>query len=682
MIEKKNNPHKYVKIKERIKKLSKLINHHRYLYHVLDKQEITDAALDSLKHELYRLEQSFPELIRPDSPTQRVGGKPLLKFEKVRHKISQWSFNDVFDEDEIREFDKRINRFLDKDFGYRIAEIEYVAELKIDGFKIILTYENGILKTAATRGDGKIGENVTANVKTIESIPLHLNKDIDCVAEGEIWMGKDEFENLNNDRKKRNEQLFANPRNAAAGSIRQLDPKIAASRKLDSFIYDLAWAGPTADTLNFGIPKTQFEELNLLKDLGFKVNPNFKLCRNIDEVIDFWKSWQKKKNKAKYWVDGVVIKLNKIEWQDRLGYTGKAPRFAVALKFPAEQATTVVENIDIQVGRTGALTPVAHLKPVAIAGSVVSRATLHNEDEIKKLDVRVGDTVILEKAGDIIPDIISVIKEMRTGEERPFKMPKVCPICKTPVTSEKNSPILKCPNKKCATRHRRSLYYFASKKAFDIEGLGPKIVDAFLDNNLVQDAADFFDLKEGDIISLERFAEKSAKNLIESINNHREIEFSKFIISLGIENVGESTAEDLANRFNTIGNLEKASILELEEISDIGPVVAKSIYNWFRDESNKKFLKKLCSKVIVKKQLQEKGVKFKGLKFVLTGSLYNMARDEAKRMIKRQGGEVTESVSENTNFVVSGSDPGSKYDKAKKLGIKILNEKEFMEMFG
>lgn len=688
MSEKKNDEEKYTKAKVRIEKLKKLINHHRYLYHVLDRQEITDAALDSLKHELYNLEQSFPELVTPDSPTQRVGGKPLEKFRKVQHKVPQWSFNDVFNEEEIREFDERTRRFLDKEYGSKISpeqkirQVEYTSELKIDGFKIILTYENGILKTAATRGDGKVGEDVTANVKTIGSIPLHLNRDVDCVVEGEIWMGKDEFDNLNLDRKKRDEQLFANPRNAAAGSIRQLDPKVAHARKLDSFIYDLAWIKPPVGDLSFEIPKTQLEELDFLKNLGFKVNPYFKLCKNIDEVIVFWKEWQKKKDKTKYWVDGVVIKLNKTEWQERLGYTGKAPRFAIALKFPALQATTVIEAIDVQVGRTGALTPVAHLKPVTIAGSVVSRATLHNEDEIKRLDVRVGDTVILEKAGDIIPDIVSVIKEMRTGKEKPFKMPKVCPICQSSVVSEGDSPIAKCPNKKCATRHKRGLYYFASKKAFDIEGLGPKIVDALLDNNLVQDASDFFDLKEGDIIPLERFAEKSAKNLIRSIDAHREIELSRFIISLGIENVGEGTAEDLADSFNTVEGLERTSLLDLEKVSDVGPIVARSIYDWFRDVDNKRFLKKLLSRVTVKKQTQVKGAKFKELKFVLTGSLSKMSRDEAKKMIKEQGGEVVESVSKNTDFVVYGSDPGSKYDKAKKLGVKILTEKDFLEMLG
>ena len=390
-------------VKKRIEKLKTVINHHRYLYHVLDKEEISDAALDSLKHELYELEQKFPEFITPDSPTQRVGGKPLDKFKKINHKILQWSFNDAFSEDEMYDFDKRVKRMLERELGKTIDKVEYTCELKIDGFKIILTYEKGVLLTAATRGDGKTGEDVTENVKTIESIPLHLERDIDCVAEGEIWMGKNEFEKLNKKRKKNNEPLFANPRNVAAGSIRQLDPKIASSRKLDSFIYDLSSA-------NFDLPKTQLDELNLLKTLGFKVNTHFKLCKNMGEVIQFWKSWEKRKDKMGYLIDGLVIKINEIKLQEKLGYTGKAPRFAIAFKFPAEQATTEILDIDIQVGRTGALTPVAHLKPTLIAGSVVSRATLHNEEEIKRLDVKIGDTVIIQKAGDVIPDIISVVK--------------------------------------------------------------------------------------------------------------------------------------------------------------------------------------------------------------------------------------------------------------------------------
>ncbi|MBI4692296.1 MAG: NAD-dependent DNA ligase LigA [Candidatus Terrybacteria bacterium] len=652
--------------KERIEKLKKTINHHRYLYHVLDKQEISDAALDSLKHELYQLEQQFPQFITPDSPTQRVGGKPLDKFIKVRHKVRQWSFEDAFSEEEIKKFDERIKK------GIKEKEIEYVCELKIDGFKIILTYEKGVLKTAATRGDGIFGEDVTQNIKTIESIPLRLEKKVDAVVEGEIWMSKKEFEKLNAEQKKKGGSLFANPRNAAAGSIRQLDPKIAASRKLDSYIYDLSYLK--------SLPKTQFEELKLLSELGFKVNKNFKLYKNIDEVIDFWKEWQAKREKQDYWIDGIVVKLNRRDWQEALGYTGKAPRFAVAFKFPAQQTTTIVEDVAVQVGRTGALTPVAHLKPVSIAGTTVSRATLHNAEEIKRLGVKIRDTVIIQKAGDVIPEVVKVLKEMRTGKEKEFKMPSRCPICKGQVEREKGGPITRCVNKKCPAKNRQALHYFTSKRAFDIQGMGPKILDALSDNGLIQDAADIFDLKEGDIEPLERFGEKSAANIIKAINERREISLAKFIIALGIRNVGEETSRDLANYFGSIERIEKASFEELEAIGNIGEVVAGSIYNWFRDEYNKKLLKRLLGQVKIINVRPPMSNKLKGMKFVLTGTLASMSRDKAKEKIRELGGEAIESVSKNTDYVVAGEKPGSKYEQAKKLGVKTINEKEFLKL--
>ncbi len=676
------------KERQRIEKLKKAINRHRYLYHVLDKPEISDAALDSLKYELAQLEKKFPEFLTSDSPTQRIGGKPLDEFIKVRHKVRQWSFDDAFSEEEIRDFDERVKRMLVKELGSLASKwkqgfhLEYTCEIKIDGFKIALTYEKGILKTAVTRGDGEVGEDVTQNVRTIESVPLRLGKDVDVVAEGEIWMSKKEFERINNERKKKKEILFANPRNAAAGSIRQLDPKIAASRKLDSFIYDLTFLTPSVDkkTLGVTLPQTQFEELELLKEFGFKVNQHFKLCKNIDEVISFWKEWEKKKDKQEYGIDGIVVKLNERKFQELLGYTGKSPRFAIAFKFAAEQATTIVEDIQVQVGRTGVLTPVAHLRPVLVAGSIVSRATLHNEDEIKRLGVRIGDTVIIQKAGDVIPDVIGVVKDLRIGKERVFKMPDKCPICRSVIKRDADSPLIRCSNNKCAVRHRRALYYFASKKAFDIEGLGPKIVNAFMDNGLIQDAADIFDLKEGDLIPLERFGEKSAENLINAINIRREISLDRFIISLGILNVGEETARDLAEKFGSIEKIEKASLEELESISNIGGIVAKSIYDWFRDDYNKKFLKKILQRVKIKKVKIIKDGKLTGKKFVLTGMLSAMSRDKARGRIRILGGDVTETVSKNTDFVVAGDDPGSKYEKAKRLGVKIIDEKKFLNL--
>lgn len=697
-------------IKTRIEKLKETINHHRYLYHVLDRQEISAAALDSLKRELAELEKKYPEYASPDSPTQRIGGEPLDKFAKVVHKARQWSFGDAFTEKEIREFDERIKRMLMKELPSRQAMpgtsltslvekgVEYACELKIDGFKIVLTYENGVLQTAATRGDGVTGEDVTQNIKTIESIPLKLEKPVNIVVEGEIWMSKREFEKLNQEQKKKNLSLFANPRNAAAGSIRQLDPAIAASRKLDSYVYDIALIEKRGEGVRFSLsdnegessetdtlssfPETQIKELELLKKLGFKVNKNYKLCRNINEVIAYWKEWQKKKNNENYWIDGVAVKLNRRDWQEILGHTGKAPRFAVAFKFPAEQATTVVEDIAVQVGRTGALTPVAHLAPVLVAGSVVSRATLHNAEEIKRLGLKIGDTAIIQKAGDVIPEVVQVLKEMRTGKEKEFTMPENCPVCGGKLRQEKDSPIIRCANKNCSVRRRRALYYFASKKAMNIEGLGPKIIDALLDNGLVQDAADIYDLKEGDLEPLERFGEKSAKNIVSSISEKRETTLTRFLTALGIFHIGEETAELLAENFS-LDDLQKAMPDDLQKIKGIGPKVADSVYNWFKNKKNKVFLKKLLKRISI---ISPKPAKFlenskiKGKTFVLTGTMENLSRDKAKKEIKLRGGQAGESVSKNTDFVVAGDEPGSKYGKAKKLGVKIIGEKEFLEL--
>lgn len=701
-------------VKSRIEKLKETINHHRYLYHVLDRQEISDAALDSLKRELAELEKQYPQYASLDSPTQRIGGKPLDKFVKVVHKARQWSFGDAFTEEEIREFDERVKRMLAKELPSRQAMsndfptslvgkgAEYACELKIDGFKIVLTYENGILQTAATRGDGITGEDVTQNIKTVESIPLKLEKQINIVVEGEIWMSKKEFEKLNKEQKKKNLPLFANPRNAAAGSIRQLDSSVAASRKLDSFIYDIALiakkekrgektsfslSDKEGDSSETGfspsfLPETQIKELELLKELGFKVNKNYKLCQNINEVITYWKEWQKKKDQEDYWIDGVAVKLNRRDWQETLGYTGKAPRFAIAFKFPAEQATTVVKDIIVQVGRTGALTPVAHLAPVLVAGSIVSRATLHNANEIKRLGLKIGDTVVIQKAGDVIPEVVQVLKEMRIGKEKEFQMPESCPVCGGNLVQEKDSPIIRCANKNCSVKHRRALYYFASKKAMNIEGLGPKIIDALLDNNLIQDAADIYDLKEGDLEPLERFGEKSAKNIVNSINEKRKTTLPRFLTALGIFHVGEETADLLAQNFS-LDALRKVSSDDLQKIGGIGPKVAASIYDWFKDKKNKVFLEKLLERISIilpKPSRLFENSKIRGKIFVLTGTMTSISRNKAKEEIKLRGGHANESVSKNTDFVVAGAEPGSKYDKAKKLGVKIIDEKEFLKL--
>jgi len=663
--------------KERIEKLKKLINYHRYLYHVLDRQEISDAALDSLKHELYELEQQFPEFITPDSPTQRIAGKPLDKFRKVRHKVPQWSFNDAFNEEEIREFDQRLKRELGVD------EIDYCVELKIDGMHVILTYEKGLFVLGATRGDGKVGEDVTQNLKTIESIPLRMEKDIDVVVEGEVYMKKSVFHQLNEERKKRGEEPFANPRNAAAGGIRQLDPKVAAERKLDVFIYDLSW--PEEE-----IPETQVEELKKLMELGFKVNKNFRHCKNIDEVIEFWKEWEKKREKEDYWIDGVVVKVNKREYQKRLGYTGKAPRWAIAFKWPGEQATTILKDVVFQVGRTGKITPVAVLEPVNIKGTIVSRATLHNADEIERLGVKIGDTVIVEKAGDVIPRVVKALPELRPKNAKEIKMPEKCPICGARVIRPEGEVAHYCSNKNCGARQKTKLYYFVSKKAFDIEGLGPKIIDQLMDEGLVSKPADLFVLKEGDLKPLERFAEKSASNLVNAIKKAKEITLDRFITACGIKYVGEETAELLAQKFGekikSISDLIKVfkeiSYDELMAIEGIGPKVAQSIKDWFSQKENIDFLKSL-EKVGVKIKVEEREKKpaiLAGKTFVFTGELDSMTRKEASEKVKELGGKVSSSVSRKTDFVVVGKNPGSKYEKAKQLGIKIINEEEFLKM--
>lgn len=656
-------------VKERVIKLRELINYHRRLYHVLDKPEISDEAYDSLEEELRRLEEAYPELITSDSPTQRVSGEPLAAFTKVKHQVDQWSFDDAFNEEDIRAFDKRVKKLVGTD------SLTYVCELKIDGFKIVLTYEQGLLKAAATRGDGRFGEDVTQNVRTIGSVPLKLEKEVNIVVEGEIWMGSAEFKRINKEQEGKGLPLYANPRNIAAGTIRQLDSKIVASRRLDSFIYDIARA-------DFKLPPTQFEELKLLQDLGFKVNKHFAECAGIESVIKYWQKWQTQKTKEDYWIDGVVVKVNEVKLQEQMGYTGKSPRFAIAFKFPAEQVTTVVEAITLQVGRQGTITPVAELRPVSIAGTTVTRATLHNEDEIKRLDVRVGDTVVIQKSGDIIPDVIKVLTELR---------PKNAEIYTFPTELAGIGPIKRLPgeaahrvvNKNTFAQVSRRLHYFASKHAFDIPGLGPKQIDVLMENNLISSYADIFKLTEDELLALPRFAETSAEKLIKAINSRRQITLARFITALSIPQVGEETAEDLALHFGSLAKLMVASGAELAQINGVGEVVAEKITEFFSDKSNQKMIADLLKEVKIE-PLDKPGVKkpgkLSGKTFVLTGTLSSMSRDEAKQKIKSLGGEVVASVSKNTSYVVAGADPGSKYDKAEQLAVVILSESEFLKL--
>lgn len=664
-------------IQTRIKKLREVIEHHRYNYHVLDKEEISAEALDSLKRELFELEDMYPELRTADSPSQRVAGKPLSQFEKVSHKVTQWSFNDAFTPDDMKNFDARVRKVILSETGLNVNP-EYVCELKIDGLKVVLEYVKGVLVCAATRGDGTVGENVTHNVRTIEAVPLTLSRPIDIIVEGEVWMSKSNLKSLNKDRAKEGEELFANPRNVAAGSIRQLDPSVARARKLDNFVYDVGLT-------NEELPSVQSEELVYLSKLGFKVNPHFKVCKSIDEVISYWSEWYKKISKQDYLIDGVVVKVNEKKFQDVLGYTGKAPRFGIAFKFPAEQVTTKVEDIVLQVGRTGVITPVAVLTPVSVAGSVVSRATLHNEDEIARLDIRIGDTVILQKAGDVIPDIVSVMKDLRTGKEKKFVFPKTVEGCGGDGSIERipGQAAYRCVVLDSEQLLKRRLYHFISKHALDIDGVGPKNIDVFMENNLISDYADIFHIKKGDILLLPRFKEKSADNIIASIEKARKVELPRLIIGLSIQHVGEETAYLLAKHFGSIETIRNASFQDFEQIEGVGTVVAQSLVDWFQNESHAKVLNRLLKEIeistVAKGSVLENS-KITGKTFVLTGSLATLSRIEAEELIRKGGGKVGSSVSKNTDYVVAGEEAGSKRDKALTLGVSVISEDEFRKL--
>lgn len=669
--------------KTRIAKLRETIDRHRYLYHVLDREEISEAALDSLKHELKKLEEEFPELVTPDSPTRRVGGRPLDKFVKVEHAVRMLSLEDVFNETEFEEWLERIGKFPSSG-----GAPEFYAEKKFDGLALSLIYERGVLARAATRGDGRIGEDVTLNARTIEAIPLKLTilGDVggdlrkNCEAflqaprlevRGEALITKREFDRINKEQEKKGLEPYANTRNLAAGSIRQLDPKIAAERRLDFMAYDIAGGAEF---------KKHSEEHAALLALGFKSDREARVYGSAREIFALRTAIEKEREKLPYGIDGLVVTLDDNKIFEELGVVGKTPRGAIAFKFAPIEATTVVEDIKIQVGRTGALTPVAILRPVDIGGTTVSRATLHNEDEIRRLGLKIGDTVIVGRAGDVIPDVKKVLTELRTDKEKNFRMPGKCPICGEKVVRDQDGVAHRCINKKCPARSLRYLNYFVSKQGFDIDGLGPKIVGALVDAGLVQDAADIFELTEGDLTPLERFAEKSARNLIAAIKAARMVSFDRFIRALGILHVGEETARDLAAHFGTVGKLAAAEREELLRIPNIGTVVAESVYSWFRDAHSRVFLQKLLKNVKVKRVEVPQSGKFSGQTFVLTGSLASMSRDVAKEKIRALGGDIAESVSRKTTYVVAGSDPGSKLDKAKKLGVKVLNEREFLKL--
>jgi DNA ligase (NAD+) len=666
-------------ITERYQKLLLEINRHRRLYYVLDAPEISDSAYDELEQELLRIEEQYPELIAPDSPSHRVGGEVLPHFIKVPHEVAQWSFNDAFSEEDIRDFDARVKRMLRDTYTDLPQTLRYDCELKIDGLKVVLTYQKGILTTAATRGDGVVGEDVTHNVRTIKSIPLALSRPLDLIVEGEIWMSEKVLEEINKERVEKGEQPFANPRNAAAGSIRQLDPKVAASRKLDSFMYDVAKSSEE-------IPPTQSEELVYLRELGFKVEPHAEVVESADGIIKYWNEWKRKNKSQGYWIDGAVIKVNERRYQEALGYTGKAPRFGIAFKFPAEQVTTVVEDIVLQVGRTGVLTPVAHLRPVLVAGSVVSRATLHNEDEIRRLDVRLGDTVVLQKAGDVIPDVVRVLPELRVGKEKKFVWPKKVEECGGDGSIERTpgEAAWRCRDLNSFSVARRKFRHFASRGALNIEGLGESTVDALLESGLVASFDDFFTLKEGDVLALEGFAEVSAKKLVVSIQKSAaSVPLARLIAGLSIPHVGEETAFLLAKHYRTLDDLAKAQAEEIADIKGVGEVMGRAIAVWFKVNENKKMLARLRKVIkIVNPEYREnfESLPLAGKTFVLTGTLSTLSRDEAKEKLRQLGADVSSSVSKNTFAVVAGEEAGTKLDKAKEVGVKIINEEEFEEL--
>ena len=693
--------------KIRVEALRKEIDRHRMAYHVLDRPEISDEAYDALYNELALLEQEHPEFIVPESPTQRVGAEPLAAFEKVQHQIAQWSFDDIFDFEELRAWDIKVKKLLMRQGGFseKEADIEYCCELKIDGLKMILTYREGILVQGATRGDGTIGENVTQNLRTIQSVPLRLTKPIDIIVVGEVWLGANEFQRINKERTASGEPIFANPRNAAAGSIRQLDPRVVARRKLDAFVYDI-------DKLDMAEARkdidTQSEELKLLRELGFQVNTEYRLCANIQEVEAYYQEWTKRRHELPYGLDGIVIKVNSRRFQEALGYTGKAPRFGVAYKFPAEQATTVVENITVQVGRTGVLTPVAHLRPVRIAGSTVSRATLHNADEIARLDVRIGDTVILQKAGDIIPEVTGVLLALRTGQEQPYIFPMTCPICHSRVAQREErdtqgrietSVAVYCTNSVCFAVERERIIHAVGRKGFDIVGLGEKIVEQLMNEGLVSDVADIFDLSVGDLEPLERFADRKADKLVQSISDARTLPLEKFLFALGILHVGEETAHLIVESLKDECSQRETTVITPQEIQEllgrktkedwaalkgIGVKSAEGLWTWFADMEHQEMLLRLqkYGVTLVLPEKERGQQRLSGKTFVLTGELVSFTRDEAKDMIRKQGGAISSSVSQKTSYVVVGAHPGSKYDKAKELGVMILDEAGLKDLLG
>ena len=664
-------------IRQEIEKLRTEINRHDYLYYVLAQPEISDRQYDLLMKKLEELEQKYPQYITPESPSQRVSGEPTKIFPVVRHRKPMMSLSNTYNEEEIRDFDRRVQSLLRENEPY-----EYVCELKIDGLAVSLLYENGVLAKAATRGDGEQGDDVTKNVKTIRSIPLRLPTGKDFLknieVRGEIYFQREDLTLLNKERLENEEIPFANPRNAAAGSLKLQDPKIVARRPLKMFCY---WIEPLSEEHPL---KAHHDGLNILRELRFPVNPLYRLCKNISEVIEFWDEWQKNRNEIPYDIDGIVVKVNLLQQQTRLGSTAKSPRWAIAFKFKTEQTETRLNDIIWQVGRTGVVTPVAILEPVQLMGTTVSRATLHNPEELQRLDVRIGDSIMLEKGGDVIPKIVEVILGKRPKDSRPYLLPTSCPVCHSPLARETGEVALKCTNVACPEQVARRIEHFASRRAMDIEGLGDKIVDLFLRKGLIKDYGDLYNLKHTEIAQLERMGDKSAANLIEAIEKSKGQSLGRVIFALGIPFVGEGAARLLAQNFTTLETLSRASEEQIDSIAGIGETTAHSLVTFFSNSDNQAVIKKLKEAGVNLRESAHSGKKLKEAirdkTFVFTGSLDDLSRDQAAERVREKGGKVTSSISSKTDYVVAGIDPGSKYQKALQLGIKILTEKEFIRL--
>ena len=662
-------------IRERINALREQINYHNRKYYVEDAPLISDYEYDQLTAKLKKLEKEHPELIVPESPTQRVGGEPAKEFKTVEHAVPMLSLDNTYSKEEIIDFDKRTRKGLDED------NIEYVVELKIDGLGVSLIYKNGLLIRGTTRGDGVRGEDVTGNLKTIRSVPLKINiNDVKLnlfEVRGEVYFNHLDFKKINLQREAAGEPLFANPRNAAAGSIRLLNPRITVLRPLKIFLYNLR-------SENYGLFNTHFEALKMLKTLGFKVNPNIALCKNLNEVFRQIDKWQEKRHSLNYDVDGLVVKVNAFSQQYVLGATSKHPRWAIAYKYPAEQTTTQVEDIMVQVGRTGSLTPVAKLKPVTLSGSTVARATLHNEDEIKRKDIRIGDMIAIEKGGEIIPKVLRVLFEKRSGNEKIFSMPKKCPVCSAGVYRPGGEAVLRCTGTACPAQLKERLQHFASRKAMDINHLGSQLIGQLVKKGMIKNFSDLYLLKQNDVAGLERMGGKSAKNLIEAINKSKKAGFNRLLFAFGIRHVGERAAYLLSNNFSSIKELKSASKEKIASIHEIGPKVCESIFYFFAEKKNVQVINKLEKLGVNMESILNKKQKnlLQGKQFVLTGTLTKYSRDEVKELIINAGGRVTSSVTKNTDYVLVGEKPGSKYEKAKTLNINIINEEAFEKISG